>query len=599
MKYFIGFLLSSILLFGGTIELAPITVTGSSDSFVNNDYKIVKPLEEVESRVVIQETVPGFSQPIINGLMGDKVLLTLDGIKFSNSLFRAGPNQYYSWIPKEFIIDAKLNNKLSGITSSSLGGSIDRTLGIDDSKVGVSYKTNNQGHKEVFKYKNKEYQIGIINNDTQNVRTPDGEVAHSAYNQKGIFLRKKHLDYGDTKFVFTKSDDIDRTDKFENNDYYVYELQQYTLITHTYWLEDTNFMIVPSIQQFKEKIDRDSPTSKDIDSTNNMFGLQMVGYYEPTFSDSAYITYGVTDSFEDIDYKKGTIQNIYNYNIFSAYVTYNDDIGRKIDYDIKYKYSAMKATGGGLNRTLDNHSFGFDTKYKIGYLHNIFLKGDMNYKFPTINNLATAQEGSVVEIPNSDLEQEKAYTLEVGYYNDGLSIKIFYKKLEDMIIREQTNISDGNGGYMWKYQNTDNGYIKGINTEYSKKFNNGYGIFLFGEYLDGKTDYDYISKLTPLKFKSKGSKDIKLIEKDKIFIEWLYAPKVDDDKMALKDKTDIRIQEHNNGYNIVNFGYETISKKKHKVEIELTNIFNTTGRVYGSSVDFGERGIYLSYSYLY
>ena len=161
-----------------------------------------------------------------------------------------------------------------------------------------------------------------------------------------------------------------------------------------------------------------------------------------------------------------------------------------------------------------------------------------------------------------------------------------------MIIREETNIPDGIGAFKWKYQNTDEGYINGINVKYDRIFSNGIGIFLFAEYLDGKTDYDYISKLVPLHTKSK-------ITYKPYYLEILYAPSVEESKMAEKDKQDIRIKNHNYGYRIINIGYEKTFNKIHDIGIQLDNILNETGRVYGSSVDFGSRGLFFTYQYHY
>ena len=588
MKYLL-LVLFSISLYGETVVLKPIEITG--DGWGGKDpFSNVEPLEHVESKVQIQETLPGFKSPIVKGLQGDKILLTLDGIKFSNALFRSGPNQYYSWIPDEFVVDASLDEPLGTITSGALGGSIDRKLGIDKSKVGASFRSDNLGHTELVKYNNDGVSVGVVNHDTSNLRTPNGEVQHSSYNQQGIFFENDSKAYGQSKLLFSKSNDIERTDKFQKGQYYVYDLQQYLLLSHKYYLPDSDMAIIPSFQQFKEKIDKHSPNKKDTDSTNNIYGLQTVGYYDDYF-DSGYISYGLVDNYEDIDYKTGVNTNTYGYNTFSAYATYSDNY-EKLDYDLLYKFSNMNVTGSGLNRNLSNNAVGIHTKYKLGFLEFITLKGDLNYKFPTITNLAEARDDSVTEIANPNLKQERAYTLELGYRRDWFTTSIFYKKLYDMIIRTQTDIPDGNGDFKWQYNNTDEGRIYGANIEVDKKWDNGYGLYMFGEYLDGKTDYDYISKLTPF------HSTVKTIYKP-YYIEWLWALKVSEDKMALKDQTDIRIKDHNNGYSIFNLGYKKVYNKKHDVEVVVTNLFDSTGRVYGSSVDFGERGIYLSYKYNY
>ena len=69
--------------------------------------------------------------------------------------------------------------------------------------------------------------------------------------------------YGNTKFLYISSPNVDRTDKFEKGQYYQYEVQQYILLKHTYSYLD-NFKVTPSYQRFKEKINRHSPTKKEI-----------------------------------------------------------------------------------------------------------------------------------------------------------------------------------------------------------------------------------------------------------------------------------------------------------------------------------------------
>jgi len=580
MKIFI-ILLISIFLYGESVVLKPIEVKSSS---IKNSVFSKYSKEKIESVIVIQETAPGLKNPIIKGLQGDKILLTIDGMKFTNALFRDGPNQYYSWIPDEFIKEYELNANLTSITSNAIGGSLDRSIGVKSSKIKGTFNSSNNGYKEIAKYKNKSNQIAVLNNKTSNIHTPKGEIKHSSYNQKGAMIVHKGK-IGETKSVFTQSKNIDRTDKFEKNQYYVYALQQYFLLKNKYYFNN-NFISTLDFQQFKEKINRKSPYSKNVNSTDNMYGINLSGYKNlPNYD---YISYGITNNFEDISYKKGITQNNYNYNILSLWSSYNGE-NKSFEYSFLYKYSYMNATGSGLNNKLYNNAFGIHTKENISFNEYVYINADMNYKFPSIDNLATATDGSTTNLPNKNLKQEKAYTLEVGYKNKWFKTSVFYKKLYDMIIKTETNILDSNGNNKWQYNNTDKGYIKGANVCINKKWNN-YSFYVFGEYLNGKTDYGYISKLTPLHLYSKfGYKPF--------YMEWKYAPKVPKSKMAIKDKKDIRIKNHNYGYNIVNIGYKKTLYHKNIVKIEIKNLFNKTGRVYGSSVDFGERSLYVEYTY--
>ena len=569
-KYILITFVSSLILNAEGVNIPDILVETSA--------------EEEEALIVMQETTPGMKQPVINGLMGDKILITVDNNKFSNSLFRSGPNQYYSWILDEFVLSNSINTTL---LNSSLGGTVNRTLGIDTS--GVSIEASGNTFRESIKYADDTVQAGAVYTNNENVVTPyDGEVAHSAYNQKGLYVGL-NTDIGISKLMFSQSNDIDRTDKFEKGDYYVYELQRFFLLSHQYKVTDSNILIMPSLQQFREKIDRDSPNKKNIDSTNNIFGLNISNKHEALFASTDIFKYGLTDHYEDINYIKGVKETDYYYNTLSLWASYHNNISENWDYTLTYNFANLVTKGGDIDRNMNGNAFGLVVDYYFDESSYLYGSINSNFKFPTITNLAEARSDSVDEIPNPNLESEKALTGRVGLQYQGLDLSLFYKKLHNMIIRVETAIPDGQGEYKWRYENTDNGYIKGISFAYMKTFFNDYKVRLNAELLDGKTDYDYISKLQPVVTSS-------YLQYKDLWLEFLYAPSVDEDKMALKDQKDIRIKDHNYGYKVLNTGY-VLNYDQHIFNFYLDNIFDSRGRVYGSSVDFNERRVRLGYSY--
>ena len=553
-----------------TINMPDITVESSA--------------QEEEPLIVMQETTPGMKQPVINGLMGDKILITLDNNKFSNALFRSGPNQYYSWVPDQFVLKNTVNDTL---LNSSLGGTVNRSLGIDTTGIDVDVSSNT--FTGLATYSDEKLQIGAVYTDNANVVTPyDGEVEHSGYNQKGLFASLKS-NLGTTKFMFTQSDDIDRTDKFEKGDYYVYDLQRYINLSQEYRISDTNIVVMPSWQQFQEKIDRDSPDKKNVDSKNDIFGLNISDKRESLFRESDTFKYGFSDHYENIEYTKGLKTTDYYYNTLSLWASYNDLLSEKWSYNLTYNFSYLNTSGGDIDREMSGNAFGGVLTYLVTDTSYLYASVNSNFKFPTITNLAEARSDSVEELPNPDLDSEKAITSRIGLNYAGFDLSLFYKDLYDMIIREQTNISDGNGDFKWRYENTDRGHIKGISFTYNKTFYEDWLIRLNAELIEGKTDYDYISKLQPIVTSS-------YLKYKDIWAEFLYAPSVDEDKMALKDQKDIRIKDHNYGYRIVNMGY-TYTQHAHTFNFYLDNILNDRARVYGSSVDFNERRVRLGYSY--
>lgn len=77
-----------------------------------------------QTGVWVQKTNNGGGSPIVRGLVGNQVLLLVDGIRLNNATYRYGPNQYLSTIDPQLIDRMEVNRGSGSVLygSDALGG---------------------------------------------------------------------------------------------------------------------------------------------------------------------------------------------------------------------------------------------------------------------------------------------------------------------------------------------------------------------------------------------------------------------------------------------------------------------------------------------
>ena len=104
----------------------PVVTVREADDFRTRPIATLGNALEGAAGVMVQQSTYGQVSPFLRGLTGYHVLNLIDGIRFNNSTFRSGPNQYLAFVDSDQAqrIEAMLGPASSQFGSDALGGAI-------------------------------------------------------------------------------------------------------------------------------------------------------------------------------------------------------------------------------------------------------------------------------------------------------------------------------------------------------------------------------------------------------------------------------------------------------------------------------------------
>jgi hemoglobin/transferrin/lactoferrin receptor protein len=612
-------------------QLAELTPRSTPEALMN------------ETGVWVQKTNHGGGSPIIRGLVGNQILLVVDGIRLNNATYRYGPNQYLSTIDPGLIDRIEVNRGSGSVLygSDALGGVVQvisatpsfSSIGL---KVGGSIQTKwmsagmEQSIRPEIELSGKKVaflggfsarnfgnvlaggELGILNPTGYDERSGDAK----------LLLRTGSNGILTTAFQHTTQSHVPRYDQVAQGGFSLYEFEpQKRQLSYLRWEYSTksrwaqsfrltgsfNRSIEGTISQRNNSVD----LKKQFDEVNTL-GLiaevqsnpksnwhvqSGIEYYADKVNSNATILNTTTNS-ETVQrgsYADGS--TISNLAIFTNH---------QVDWK-KFQFSAgarfNRVTVSVVDNVFGNQQINSNALVgNAGVMYSINSRlrmiGTMNtgFRAPNVDDMSKfgTIEANVFEIPSSGLAPERSFNVETGfkYSSSKLSwtLTAYQTKLTDLIDRVTSSYNGAttfDGRTVYQKQNVGEALIRGVEADVEAMVVKSLTVFGNVTYTHGEneTKKEPMRRIPPLF----GRVGFRYTHPSGVWIRTEWAMAGAQDRLAAGDKSDVRIKirlidDVMPAWDIVNI-YTGYSYKFVSIQVSAQNIFDKAYRVYASGID--------------
>ncbi len=594
--------------------------------------------------VFIQKTTHGAGSPFLRGLTGNQTLLLIDGIRLNNSTFRYGPNQYLNTIDPFTVNQMEVFRGGGSVAygSDAIGGTI-QLLTFEPS---FSKETEFHG-KAVTKYAtgNMEKTLRVESEiTTAKVAIHAGASMNNFGNLIGGAETGEQSPSGYKQFSF----DLKAVVSLRNNWdvvlshhslsqkhvplYYRYQLENFAINEFNpqerqlsyvklkgknanKWIKESSF--TGSWQTTAEgRISRKN-NSNSLRTETDQVRTAGIIFNVLSAIDTNWTSNSGIEIYDDlvksnkIDQlipgmapvqSRGLYPNESKFLSYAIYTLHRLKVNHFL-FSFGGRFNGFKLhipdeTLGNININPSALVGNASISYTIAATSNFYASFNSGFRAPNIDDMGTL--GIVdfrYELPAYDLKPETSYNFEAGYKfrnkNLSLATALFQHNLHNLITRVQIEGEKINGINVYKKQNVERAYIRGLELEMEYKLSNYWKMHASGAYLYGEsiTKNEPIRRIPPLN----GRIGVEYrLHKWFINSESLFANK--QTRLAAGDIADNRIAKGGTpGWVIFNLtgGYDSSHFSIHAVAQNLTN---EDYRMHGSGINGVGRSLWLTFT---
>ena len=600
---------------------------------------------ENTSGVFVQRTGRAQASPFIRGLTGQQILILVDGIRMTNSIFRPGPNQYFGQFDPYMVERLEVLRGPGSVQwgSDAIGGVIN-VVTKSPTLTGYDYisgSTNQRGSTADVgylgrvsvesSYKTSGLYGGVGGGNFNNIdRGGDlGRQPATSFNQfSGDIKFTNELDDYNRMIVslqHVELNDVFRTDRFERGDERIFDPQQRDLayirfegeICHP--LAD-DYSITGSYQRLKESQIRHNDNMGNFDEEsirefdNHQVGLNLVFHKDLSCEGYGRFAYGIDTYHEDIDsFRKdidftvfppdetilpGPFPDDAYYTRMGAFAEWNVDLTDRMLLTTGLRYSYIKAgatlevgmISDFISPSYDDWSSSVGMTYELNPCWHLVASFAEGFRAPNIDDLAAVNDDTFAgtQIPDPNLKPERAQSYEIGTKYNGPQFRgeafVFWTYIKDNILRQPVG-DPLDPDFILVRENRDS-RLNGVELSGEYLLLDGwsvYGNFTFVEGFDLEED-EPLSRVNPTQA------TLGFRWRDECSNNWFdtYLWMVArQDKLSARDLADtVRIPPGGTpGYTTLNFRYGRVLDEHQRLIVNLENVTDKAYRVHGSGAD--------------
>lgn len=626
--------------------LVPFSVSSiDKNQMAQYQYRTTPEAMMAMNGVFVQKTNHGGGSPFLRGVTGNQTLILVDGIRLNNATFRYGPNQYLNTVDAYSIEKIEVAKGTGSVQygTDAIGGvinliTVDPTFSIDSPRFGgkalVKYMT---GYMErtlrgEATYSNKKVAVragissrnfgDIIGGDTTGKQSPSG-YEEWAVDLKAKFLLNQNIQLTIANQLLQQQHvPVYHKVRLENFSLNEMDPQQRWLsyarlqLQHrNKWIKETQVTLAfqegiegrTSVKNGSSIVQKEKDRTQTVSVTANVFSAIHKNWSANSgmeiYADrvkSSRSEYNVPSN--NPIYKRGLYPNNATAHNYSGYSLHHLQLGKWIiDAGMRinvFNIGIPDTTLGNVQISPAALVSNVAAMYQLSQQQKLYVSYSSGYRAPNIDDLGTL--GIVdfrYEVPTANLAPEKSQHTEVGYKYQSKFISAtfaaYYMHLSNLITRVKTAEAPINGYAVYKKENTESAFIKGVEAEIMTQLHPHVSMNAGVSYSYGQS----LSKNEPLRrIPPFNGRVVSSYKNSRWFAsaEWQFAAK--QIRLAQGDKDDNRIgKEGTAGWQLVNL-YTGYHFRSIQLNMGLQNLFNQDYKTHGSGINGVGRSAWISFS---